>query len=215
MELFEATRTIHRYSSDIQGFVTWLSARLAISTPKIKEPHWEGKEKGRSPESVISTLLVRLSRYGKGYSRVAIQGSVFSTQDEFVYLILLKAFGPMTKMELIKRNVQDKPTGIQIINRLLHRGWIDQAVSTTDKRSRIISINSKGEHLLSLQMTRIRQASQIVTGPLTYEEKMELIRLLNKLDTFHQAIDEEHIESDQLLDLITSRISSDVMSKGN
>jgi hypothetical protein len=61
------------------------------------------KENGRSPESVISTLLVHMNRYAKTYSKSAIAGSGFNTQEEFIYLINLKAFGSMTKMELIKK----------------------------------------------------------------------------------------------------------------
>src|SRR5690554_5295977 len=91
-----------------------------------EEPYWEGKEKGRSPESVINTLIVHMNRYAKSYSKSAIYDSEFSTQEDFIYLINLKAFGAMTKMELIKKNIQEKPVGMQIINRLIENGWVDQ-----------------------------------------------------------------------------------------
>lgn len=38
-------------------------------------------------------------------------------------------------MELIKRNVQDKRNGIQIINRLVKQGFINQENDLIDKRS--------------------------------------------------------------------------------
>ena len=86
-------------------------------------------------ESVISTLLVHLNRYAKSYSKSAIHNFVFTTQDEFIFLITLKTFGNMSKMELIKRNVQDKPNGIQIINRFVKQGFINQENDLIDKRS--------------------------------------------------------------------------------
>ena len=59
----------------------------------------------------------------------------------------------MTKMELIK-NIQEKPAGIQIINRLLQQGWIEQSDSATDKRSKIIQITPQGLHALDAQMEK-------------------------------------------------------------
>ena len=105
----------------------------------------------------------------------------------------------MTKTELIKKNLQDKPVGMQIINRLIGQGWIQQHDSSEDKRSKIISITTKGIEALEDIMEKIRQASQIVTGNLSETEKMELIKLLQKLDRFHQDIYDKNIAPDQLI----------------
>ncbi len=48
-------------------------------------------------------------------------------------------------------------------------------------------------------MDKIRLATQIVAGNLTYVEKMELINLLHKLEEFHQAIFEKNFETESLL----------------
>src|SRR5690606_21391234 len=126
------------------------------------------------------------------YSKSAIFDSDFSTQEDFIFLINLKAFGEMTKMELIKKNVQEKPAGMQIINRLIAQGWVVQKDSEIDKRSKVISISKKGLDALDTHMAKIRQATTIVTGNLTYIEKMELIRLLNKLNDYHLPIYEKN-----------------------
>nr|WP_232789322.1 MarR family winged helix-turn-helix transcriptional regulator [Sphingobacterium sp. UDSM-2020] len=111
----------------------------------------------------------------------------------------MKDFGEMIKMDLIKRNVHDKPAGMQIINRLITKGWVDQTNSDVDKRSKFLKINDKGLTVLERQMEKIRQASEMVTGNLTDNEKMELIRLLNKLNEFHMPIYDRNIESEYLL----------------
>src|SRR5690554_3404938 len=126
-----------------------------------EEPDWEGKDKGRSPESVINTLIVHMNRYARTYSKSAIYDSEFSTQEDFIYLINLKAFGAMTKTDLIKKNIQDKPVGMQIINRLIKQGWVQQLDSLTDKRSKIISITAQGSIALAQNMQKIRQATEI------------------------------------------------------
>jgi hypothetical protein len=52
-------------------------------------------------------------------------------------------------------------------------------------------------------MDKIRQATQIVTGDLTHTEKMELIRLLKKLDSFHHAIFARNMDSANLLQRVS------------
>lgn len=187
------------YSNDIQGFKYWISDKVGNDILE-KEPYWDGKEIGRSAESAINTFILHLNRYAKTYSKSAIHGSDFSTQEEFIYLINLKAFGEMSKIELIKKNIHDKPTGIQIINRLIDHGWVEQNDSIHDRRSKTLKITEKGIQMLDRHMNKIRQASKVVCGDLTQSEKMQLIRLLTKLEDFHQPIYRENIEPADLLD---------------
>lgn len=202
VEEFDLHADGNLYTNDVHGFKNWICSSQQESTTYVREAYWEGKENGRSAESAISTLLVHLNRYAKTYSKSAIHASEFSTQEDFIYLISLKAFGSMTKMELIKKNLQDKPTGIQIINRLHKNGWIVQSDSQQDKRSKIIAITSKGLEVLNRQMDKIRQATNIVAGDLSYGEKMDLIHLLSKLYDFHHPIFLQNIDSGALLDQV-------------
>ena len=190
------TNNNNHFETSVEGFKNWISTN---NNTIVNEPNWEGKENGRSAESVINTLIVHMNRYAKSYSKSAIVGSNFSTQEDFIYLINLKAFGEMSKMDLIKKNVHEKPVGMQIINRLINQGWIEQRNSKTDKRSKVISISETGLQALGNQMDKIRQATSIVTGNLSQNEKMELIRLLNKLDDFHQPIYDRNIDTENLL----------------
>lgn len=187
------------YPGTIQGFKAWVSNKENTEEFHLEEPYWEGKENGRTPESAISTLLVHLNRYAKTYSKSAISDSEFSTQEDFIYLINLKAFGEMTKMALIKKNIHDKPVGMLIITRLLRQGLIEQTDSDLDKRSKLIRISERGLLILENQMEKIRQATHIVAGNLNHSEKMDLIRILNKLDRFHYPIFSQNIHSDQLI----------------
>ena len=185
------------YETSVEGFKEWISSTTKTISIELD---WEGKENGRSVDSVINTLIVHLNRYAKSYSKSAIFGSNFSTQEDFTYLINLKAFGEMSKMDLIKKNVHEKPVGMQIINRLINQGWIEQRNSKIDKRSKVISISEAGLEALGNQMDKIRKATAIVTGNLSQNKKMELIRLLNKLDNFHQPIYDKNIDTENLLE---------------
>lgn len=191
-----------KFSTDLEGFKQWIVMNYKKDF-KTEEPDWEGKEDGRSAESVINTLIVHLNRYAKNYSKSAIFDSEFSTQEDFIYLINLKAFGEMSKMDLIKKNVQDKSGGMLIINRLQKNGLIDQRDSEKDRRSKVIRISDKGLKALENQMKKIRKATTIVTGDLNPNEKMELIRLLQKLDDFHNEIYQKNIETEELLEIVS------------
>lgn len=184
---------------DVSGFKKWISTHEAYSA--LEEPDWEGKKNGRSADSIINTFFVHLNRYAKNYTKSAIHGSDFATQDDLIYLITLKSYGTMSKMELIKKNVHDKPAGIQIINRLIQLGWVAQTHSETDKRSKVLQITDQGHLALEAQMPKTRMASQIVTGNLSSAEKMELIRLLSKLNDFHHPIYSRNIETSALLEV--------------
>lgn len=199
LEEFDTATTSNSFSPNIDSFKLWVADSLGMAQNRQAEPDWEFKEQGRSAESVISTMLVHLSKYAKMYSKSAMHDSPFSTQEEFIYLINLKAFGAMGKMELIKMNIQDKPTGIQIINRLIKQGWVAQSDSKKDKRSKVIEITDFGLETLNEHMTKIRQATRIVSGDLSITEKLELIRLLGKLTHFHQDIYAKNFDSSELL----------------
>jgi DNA-binding MarR family transcriptional regulator len=174
-------------SQDINLFGSWLIQHLNHSNHlALPEPEWEGKAKGRSADSVINTSLVHLYKYAKLQAKAAIVNTPFSTPDEFIYLISLVSFGSMTKTALIKLNVHEKSAGIQIVNRLINNGLAEQTALDADKRNRLIQITAKGTETLNKSMQNIRNASMNVTEPLSHQEKMDLIRLLTKLETFHE-----------------------------
>lgn len=194
-------KKLQYYSDDLAGFKKWIYDNEKNKEHLHKEPIWEGKQNGRSSESIINTLIVHMNRYAKTYSKSAIHNSEFSTQEDFIYLINLKASGPMSKMDLIRKNVQEKPVGMQIINRLIKKGWVCQSESVQDKRSKVISITEKGVEVLENSMKKIRQATEIVTGNLNQTEKLQLIMLLQKLESFHQPIFSKSLDPSQLVDI--------------
>lgn len=185
IEHFDNSNLNNKYQPNLNGFKDWICEENANKVSSL-EVEWDNKDKGRSIDSLINTLVLHISRYAKNYSKQAIVGSEFSTQEEFIYLINLEAYGQMTKMDLIKRNIHEKPTGMLIINRLIEKGWVEQKNSTVDKRNKILNITPKGLSVLHAQMGKIREATGLVVGDLTHKEKIELVRILNKLNDFHR-----------------------------
>lgn len=202
VEEFETNNSIGNYNNNIDNFKSWISYQVSLNDVNCSAT-WQGKDNGRSIDSVINTLIVNMNRYAKSYSKSAIYNSQFSTQEEFIYLINLKAFGKMSKIELIKKNVHEKSIGIKIIDRLIKHNWILQEDSLEDKRTKILSITEEGIRTLESQMQRIRKASKIVTGNLSEIEKIQLMKLLQKLDSFHQSIYDDQISTELLIDHVS------------
>lgn len=136
----------------------------------------------------ISILIVLMFRYAKSYIRKALKNSMIKSADEFSFLITLITYESLTKTELIHKQVMEKTSGTEIINRLLKLGLISQFNDDEDKRSVRIKITELGREQLFLTLPQMRLVSQIVTGNLTEEEKLTLAYMLRKLDSFHNDI---------------------------
>ncbi len=203
------------YDYSLDGFRNWIADNQPCSCQgqtrqRNDAVNWEGKDRGRSIDSVINTQLLHLNRYARMYAKAAIHGSIFATPEEFIYLINLRAYGKMTKMELIRMNVQDKSLGVQIINRLIRNELLEQVTSELDRRSKVLSITPLGEAELDNCMDRIRMASKMVTGNLNSSEKHELVRLLAKLEDFHAPIYSENGSLHTLLQLLENQEREDL-----
>ena len=186
LEEFENENKDTLKSDDIQLFANWLYLKVAKGESAV-EPVWEGKKEGRTADSILNSLLLHLSRYAKHYSKMAIQDSNFRTIDEVIFLLNLLHSGPMGKVQLVDLNVLDKTTGIQIINRLLQQKFVEEYVNEQDRRAKIIRITEYGSKALAEVMSKVRKASQIVSGNINETEKFELITLLQKLELHHQS----------------------------
>lgn len=175
-------------TADLAAFGAWLQRR---HTPARKAPAGPPGS-GETTESVIGKLLVFLNRYAKAYSKKLLEGSALGSSDEFVFLIYLLNRGKTTKTELIEAARLEKPTGMEIMRRLLQLGFIAQEDHETDKRSRNIQLTDAGRAALFECLGRFDQLAHLLSGNLDDAEKTELLRLLQKLEDFHLPLRTEH-----------------------
>lgn len=140
------------------------------------------------PATDISILIVLLFRYAKGYIKKALKDSMIKTADEFSFLITLMTYKSLSKTELIQKQVMEKTSGTEIINRLVKLGLITQVADKEDKRSIRVSITPLGRVELLKILPHMQTVSQIVTGNLSETEKSMLAYMLRKLEAFHNDI---------------------------
>ena len=169
-----------------QHFAVWLARQ---TTEADQLPGHETDPAAREvEEATISRLLSFLTRYRRIYARKALEGSVLGTIDEFAYLATLLEQGQITKTDLIQRNRHEKPTGMEIIRRLMALHLVVQRDDLDDRRSKRLTITPEGTAAFSEVAARMGQVSKLLSGSLNTAEKMLLLQLLEKLETFHQVV---------------------------
>lgn len=173
-------------TQDPQHFAVWLT-RQTTEHSEIDAPD-QSTSPGESPEVSIGRLLFFLTRYARGYSRKALEGSLLGSMDEFVYLAMLHSFGTMSKTDLIYLNRHEKPTGMDIIKRLLALDLIRQKDDAADRRSKLLELTEKGQATLYSLFGRMGLVSHLLTGNLSKTERVDLLQMLEKLENFHQVV---------------------------
>ncbi len=194
--LYAYESTCHQTGSPLNTdeFVGYLNTVLKPQSLKRDELSG-GKEDWRSDQirvdnsaTDISILVAIMFRYAKGYIKKALKNSILNTADEFSFLITLLTYESITKIELINRQIMEKTSGNEIINRLIKLGLVNQENNPEDKRSVKINITLKGRTELMKVLPQMQLVSQIVAGNLNEDEKYTLLFILRKLDRFHKDI---------------------------
>ncbi|MBC7845743.1 MAG: winged helix-turn-helix transcriptional regulator [Flavobacterium sp.] len=157
-------------------------------------------------EVEISTLVICLNRYSRLLIKKGLINFPQLVSEDFTYLYTLMDVESMTKIQLIEKNVHEKPTGLEVIKRLLKHGLVDERNDEIDKRSKRVFLTDKGKALFFATIEQMNKVAIIVSGNLTIDEKKHLHTLLKKLEDFHNPIYLSHkeISIDQLVEKTTA-----------
>ncbi|WP_158963954.1 MarR family winged helix-turn-helix transcriptional regulator [Myroides fluvii] len=187
------------YPQNIEGFKTWIHKKKEESIVADDTALQDTKV---TTEQHIALALLKIANYSKVYWRSLLADKAIATQDNWIVLLNLWIHGEMTKMELIRLSAQEKPTGMQIINRLIQLEFVRQKDSEVDKRSKIIEITALGQREVTSQMGEIQYFAQMINGDLHVTEKQSLLFLLTKLSNFHEDIFKDNKSKMEVLDFV-------------
>ncbi|SNC66934.1 DNA-binding transcriptional regulator, MarR family [Hymenobacter gelipurpurascens] len=185
-EIFE-TQHPTAQAADMATFAAWLHARTTAPPDAATVTRVEAKP-GEFDESIIGKLITFMYRYARTYLRLALEGSPLLTSDDFTYLATVYGHQPLSKTEVIGRNIHEKPTGTEVIKRLLKQGLIAEQAHETDRRSKLLTITDTGRQVLFQLFGRMSQVAYMIAGNLEPAERRQLLYLLLKLDHFHHDI---------------------------
>jgi len=176
----------------IDEFIGYLNAKSDRQELEIRKISGENKElfKYEYPSATrdISILIVLMNRYAKWYIKKVLRDSLLQTPDEFSFLISLMTYDSLNKSELITKQIMEKTSGTEVINRLVRRGMIFETADQNDKRSIRVSITKSGREEILKILPLMTRVTEIVVGNLSSEEIKTLSYLLKKLDYFHNDI---------------------------
>ncbi|WP_324680207.1 hypothetical protein [Hymenobacter sp. GOD-10R] len=174
-------------SDALADFAQWLHVRTSPSSDLATVTR-EATQAAETLESRISKLITFLYRYARFYSRLALDGSVLFAFEDFSYLVTVNCYGPLSKTELIARNIHEKSSGTEVIKRLLKQALLTEQPHPSDRRRRELTLSSEGRRTLYQVFERMHQEAHMVAGNLDTIERHQLLYLLLKLDTFHYPV---------------------------
>jgi len=177
--------------TSLAEFAIWLNQKnYLIGQPKNSE---HSEIIGRNEvETEIGKLIIYLNRYAKLLIRKGLNNFPELVNEDFTYLYILMTCESMTKIQLIEKNIHEKPTGLEVIKRLLKHKLIDERDDEKDKRSKRVFLTEKGRVTFFQTLGQMSKVSQLIAGKLTIEEKNQLFNLLKKLEDFHNPLFLQH-----------------------
>lgn len=138
----------------------------------------------------------------KFYSKKAMRDSELATLTDADFLGGVHYFGDVRKSELINLSLVEFSSGIEVIKRLLKKGFIEEFPDPNDKRSKRVRPTQKGIEEIERVMKEFDKVTALFSTSLKEAEKTELIFLLTKLNNFHAPIiqDERNSSLEDLLE---------------
>lgn len=149
----------------------------------------------------LGKLIIYLNRYARLIIKKGLADFPELISEDFTYLYILVTAESMTKIQLIEKNVHEKPSGLEVIKRLLKHGLIAERNDENDKRSKRVFLTDKGKATFFHSLETMSKVSAIIAGTLILEEKQQLFTLLKKLEDFHNPIflNEKSLALDDLM----------------
>ncbi len=155
-------------------------------------------------EISIGKFVTFMVRYARNYTKKALENSLLTTTDDFVFLANIFYSNGISPTELITSHILEKTSGIEVIKRLSKNNLITQKNHATDKRSKVLVITELGKDVFFSSLSEMQKAAKIVGGKLSEEEKQQLFYLLEKLNNFHNPIylEDKNMPLDKVLELL-------------
>lgn len=158
-------------------------------------------------DASISFHINRLGKYAKYYIKEAFKEVELIGGDDFGFLATVVEVGSIKKTDLIKFNVHEVPSGMEIIKRLTKNGLFQEKVDINDRRTKVVSATEKGIEVFLKATSVLPMVGALVSAKLNEVEKNNLLILLKKLDQFHETVYQNEKKYD--LDLLSEKYLSD------
>ena len=185
-ELIEYLNTYEKENGetpkDLKAFITWINQLVFDAHDTNEIGHND-----ISSDMELTFLLIMQNKHYKMYCKEALADTDIKSPDEWSFLYHLSLVDSFRKMELIHIHLLEAPSGIEVIKRLLKKGFIEEFDDSEDKRAKRIRITKKGRQETNKLNPRMNEVYAKMTAEMSLKEKMHALMFLRKLNEYHSA----------------------------
>ncbi len=174
-EYFEKTG-----KEDLTDFFNWY---LLTMDSKLTE-NFDQTEVDRK----IAYLINRLSKFSRFYSKKILADFSINSIDEFYFLLSIYKLKNPAKNEVYFDTVTELTTGTQILKRLIAMKLVEEFTDVEDKRIKRVRLTKQGVEIKDAIFNRFTETVKLKTGNLNISSKLELLSILENLNSFHEKV---------------------------
>jgi MarR family transcriptional regulator, lower aerobic nicotinate degradation pathway regulator len=174
-------------SFNLKDFALWLYNRESAEMKSSGETT-DQSEPGNIYNDIddrISFILLNMQKLIKFYIKKALEGTQLVGIDDIHFLMFLAETESMKKSEIINSNLTEMSSGIEVINRLLKKGFIEDFDDQDDRRSKRVRITQKGLGEMGKVTSKFRNLHSLLGSAINDDEKFGLLSVLSRIYNFH------------------------------
>lgn len=176
---------------DIKEFTIWLNQVVFEQHSSFESGHEES-----DIDMKLTFLLIMQSKHYKTYCKEALVDTEINSPDEYSFLYHLSLVDSFRKMELIHIHLLEAPSGIEVIKRLLKKGFIEEFDDKDDKRAKRVRISEKGSQETDKLTPKMKDVYSKMTAEMSLKEKTHVISFLAELNDYHSTPKDKRIDWD-------------------
>ncbi len=152
-------------------------------------PNFGGSGVPPTPGSFLMKLMGYISKVFETYARSALATIPDIKQPEdFYFLNYIKNNDGCRKTDVINNFLMGLSTGIDVLNRLIVNGLIEEQPDPDDKRARLVSTTGKGLAVLESCYRQSQLVSEIVFHEMSEDDIQLVIQLLRGVEAKHSPL---------------------------
>jgi DNA-binding MarR family transcriptional regulator len=137
-------------------------------------------------DAYLIKLLGRIVQCYSVYASAALSKvSGLKQVEDFYFLNSITQLKQVKKTEVISMMLFEISSGMDIINRLRDRGLVQETISPSDKRSRLLAPTAEGKIVLQECYKQLSVVNDMIWKGMRGEDKVLCIQLLKEVEIVH------------------------------
>ncbi|MEZ2444188.1 MarR family winged helix-turn-helix transcriptional regulator [Chitinophaga sp. RCC_12] len=145
--------------------------------------HFLGGAVPPDPHSKLAKLIGRIAKIHVVLSLPILKEHGINSFEDFAFLNSIFKLENPRKTDVINSNFIELSSGLLIIDRLRKNGWISEKDDDADKRSKRLSISSKGKKVLEQVYKRMAELNKQCFGNISDDDIMLCIQLMSPVES--------------------------------